>query len=91
MSLIKALEHNGLHYTDCSREYLVGAGVPVDVVDAAFAAQAVEAANAARRLAYVAESDPLFLEWQYDQTAEAEQAWRDKVAEIKVRYPLPVE
>lgn len=44
-----------------------------------------------RRLAYAAESDPLYMEWQYDQTAEAEQAWRDKVAEIKARYPLPVE
>ncbi|HIF9067530.1 TPA: hypothetical protein ACX6QT_000023 [Photobacterium damselae] len=42
-----------------------------------------------RRLAYRLESDPLFLEWQYDQTSEKEQAWRDKVAEIKTRYPLP--
>lgn len=44
-----------------------------------------------RRSAYDAESDPLFLEWQYDQTSEKEQAWRDKVAEIKARYPLPNE
>ena len=43
-----------------------------------------------RRLAYQLESDPLFLEWQYDQSAEKEQAWRDKVAEIKIRYPLPI-
>jgi hypothetical protein len=28
------------------------------------------------------------LEWQYDKTAAAEQAWRDKVAEIKLRYPV---
>lgn len=44
---------------------------------------------AARRAAYVAEADPLFLEWQYDETPEKEKAWRDKVAEIKARYPLP--
>lgn len=44
---------------------------------------------AARRAAYVAEADPLFLEWQYDETLEKEKAWRDKVAEIKARYPLP--
>ena len=43
-----------------------------------------------RQRAYVAESDHLFLEWQYDKTPEAEQAWRDKVAEIKLRYPVYV-
>lgn len=43
---------------------------------------------ARRQRAYVAEADPLFLEWQYDKTAAAEQAWRDKVAEIKSRYPV---
>ncbi|ODB41068.1 hypothetical protein BB427_11290 [Pseudoalteromonas sp. BMB] len=42
-----------------------------------------------RSQAYAAESDPLYLSWQYDQTPEAEQAWRDKVAEIKQRYPKP--
>lgn len=43
---------------------------------------------ARRRMAYVAESDHLFLEWQYDKTPAAEQAWRDKVAEIKLRYQV---
>ena len=43
---------------------------------------------ARRQRAYEAESDPLFLEWQYDKTPEAEQTWRDKVAEIKLRYPV---
>jgi len=42
-----------------------------------------------RRTAYLSESDPLYMEWQYDQTAKKEQTWRDKVAEIKARYPLP--
>lgn len=42
-----------------------------------------------RQAAYRAESDQLYMEWQYDQTEESEQAWRDKVAEIKERYPLP--
>lgn len=44
-----------------------------------------------RQQAYSKESDPLYLEWQYDQTEESEQKWRDKVAEIKERYPLPTE
>lgn len=42
-----------------------------------------------RSAAYGVESDSLYLEWQYDQTPEKEQVWRDKVAEIKARYPLP--
>ncbi|MBF4250531.1 hypothetical protein EA007_05920 [Vibrio anguillarum] len=44
-----------------------------------------------RQLAYKNESDSLYMEWQYDQTPEKEQAWRNKVAEIKTRYPLPAE
>ncbi|MEJ6654655.1 MAG: hypothetical protein QNL70_01420 [Pseudomonas sp.] len=39
-----------------------------------------------RQAAYRAESDPLFMEWQFDQAPEKEQAWRDKVIEIKQRF-----
>ena len=42
-----------------------------------------------RQAAYRQESDPLYMEWQYDQTSESEQAWRQKVEEIKERFPLP--
>jgi hypothetical protein len=45
-------------------------------------------AIAQREAAYRSESDPLYMEWQYDKTDEAEQTWRDKVAEIKVRFPI---
>ncbi|ELA7323099.1 hypothetical protein Q9X98_004743 [Vibrio parahaemolyticus] len=48
-------------------------------------------AIASRQASYKTESDPLYMEWQYDQTPESETAWRDKVAEIKSRYPLPIE
>lgn len=41
-----------------------------------------------RREAYRRESDPLFMEWQFDQTPEREQLWRARVALIKERYPL---
>lgn len=44
-----------------------------------------------RKRAYQLESDPLLAEWMLDQTPEAERIWRDKVEEIKSRYPLPVE
>lgn len=38
-----------------------------------------------RRLAYAQESDPLFFKWQRGETTQ--QAWLDKVAKIKSRYP----
>lgn len=89
--MIKQLTHDGKTHLDCTVEQLHALGVPAAVIDAALAAGETAAALAARRGAYAAESDPLYMEWQYDQTAEAEQAWRDKVAEIKARHPLPVE
>ena len=46
--------------------------------------------RALREDAYRTESDPLFMEWQYDKTAASEQAWRYKVAEIKARYPVAI-
>lgn len=49
----------------------------------------LENSIAARRTLYMTDADPLFLEWQYDETPEKEKAWRDKVAEIKALYPLP--
>lgn len=89
--MIKQLTHDGKTHLDCTVEQLRDLGVPAAVIDTALAAAALEAAAASRRAAYAVESDPLYMEWQYDQTAEAEQAWRDKVAEIKARYPLPAE
>lgn len=43
--------------------------------------------DSARKEAYVAESDSLYLEWQYDGNPASETIWRDKVAEIKARFP----
>ena len=40
-----------------------------------------------RHAAYIAESDPLFFQWQRGEATA--QAWRDKVAEIQTRYPDP--
>lgn len=50
----------------------------------------LSAALASRVEAYKSESDPLYIEWQYDQSEVGEILWRKKVAEIKERYPLPV-
>lgn len=46
-------------------------------------------AKAARLNAYRVESDPIFMEWQFDQSEEKEQQWRASVEAIKARYPLP--
>ena len=41
-----------------------------------------------RKNAYRVESDPLYMEWQFDQTEEAKKIWVDKIKEIKNRYKL---
>ena len=41
-----------------------------------------------REAAYKRESDPLYMEAQFDGTTKSLQVWRDKVTEIKARYPL---
>lgn len=42
-----------------------------------------------RKERYKAESDPLYMEWQFDGTPVSEQKWRDKVEQIKIELPLP--
>jgi len=42
-------------------------------------------AKAARHSAFVIEADPLYFGWQRGEGTE--QAWRDKCAEIRARYP----
>lgn len=49
---------------------------------------ALKVSIAKRVEAYKNESDGLFIEWQYEGTATAELIWRNKVAEIKARFPL---
>ncbi|WP_182027492.1 hypothetical protein [Vibrio rotiferianus] len=65
-----------------------GLNIPINEVELIYTESE---ATQSRKIAYKAESDPLYMEWQYDQTVEKEQAWREKVAEIKARYPLPSE
>jgi hypothetical protein len=44
-----------------------------------------------RKGRYSKEADPLYMEWQFDQTEEAFNLWRAKVAEIKASHPIPTE
>jgi hypothetical protein len=41
-----------------------------------------------RKLAYKEESDPLYMEYLFDESALKKQQWKDKVTEIKQRFPL---
>lgn len=43
--------------------------------------------TAKRKVAY-AETDKLFMEWQYDQTEESRLAWVNAVAKVKEDYPF---
>jgi hypothetical protein len=56
-----------------------------DQIAAEAAQQKLEQAEANRKAAYIAESDPLFFRSQRGEVTE--QAWLDKVEEIKARYP----
>lgn len=87
--MIKSLVFDGKTYTQFEAERLLELGIPEAVVQQALEEQVIDTVRQQRRQAYAAESDRLFLEWQYDQTSETEQIWRDKVAEIKTRYPFP--
>ena len=49
--------------------------------------QQVTAVETARRLAYEAQSDGLFFEWQRGDSTEA--AWREAVAAVKAANPYP--
>ncbi|MCH9691004.1 MAG: hypothetical protein K0U59_02890 [Gammaproteobacteria bacterium] len=85
-----SIEIGGKSYQNWSYEALItllGQGA----VDDALLSQEHNRVRALRLMAYKEESDPLYMEWQYDQTNELEQLWREKVAEIKSRYPLPGE
>lgn len=81
---------NGVSHTDVSREYMNNLGMNTEQVNSVLAQRDFELSQNIdkRKAAYLEESDQLYMEWQYDLTPESEQAWRDKVAQIKQRYPI---
>ncbi|MCX8758904.1 hypothetical protein NOK64_24035 [Vibrio parahaemolyticus] len=89
--MIREIIKNGVSYCNYSDEDLLSVGFTQSELDVRKHEERVALVQGERKKAYTEESDPLYLEWQYDQTAEKEQVWRDKVAEIKARYPLPAE
>jgi len=84
--------HKTKHHTDTSPAYMQSIGMSAEEIESVLAQKAFELGQNVdlRKITYARESDPLYMEWQFDKTPESEQAWRDKVAEIKARYPLSV-
>ncbi|MBW3528121.1 hypothetical protein KO533_16355 [Shewanella sp. NKUCC05_KAH] len=81
---------NGALHSDVSLEYMEQLGMNPEQIKSVLAQRDFELSQniEKRKAAYREESDPLYMEWQYDVTAESEQAWRDKVGQIKQRYPI---
>lgn len=81
---------NAQAHSDFSGEYMLALGMNQEQIESVLNQKTFELSQNLdkRKVAYKAESDPLYMEWQFDHTPESEQAWRNKVAEIKARYPL---
>ncbi|MEL0621798.1 hypothetical protein V6238_01715 [Marinomonas arenicola] len=81
---------NNETHDDFSETYMASLGMDQERIDAVIAQRDFELSQNVqkREAAYKRESDPLYMEWQYDKTEAAENIWRDKVAEIKSRFPI---
>ncbi len=90
MSTFEYISQGKIH-RDTSREYMINLGMNTEAIESVLTQQQFELSQNVdlRKTAYARESDPLYMEWQFDNVSESEQIWRDKVAEIKTRYPLP--
>lgn len=82
---------NGIQQTNTNLKFMQGLGMDEEQIESVLRQKEYEASQyiAKREAAYKAESDPLYMEAQFDGTPESLQIWRDKVAEIKTRYPAP--
>ncbi|HCE2390375.1 TPA: hypothetical protein NGT93_004374 [Vibrio parahaemolyticus] len=85
------VKFNGVNICNPTPESLDDLGYGQDQIESIMAMRDKATILTNRQSAYRLESDPLYMEWQYDQTPESEAIWRSKVAEIKARIPLPVE
>ncbi len=83
--------YKGASHSNTSAEYMQNLGMDQEQIDSVLNQQQFELSQnvVKREAAYAKESDPLYMEAQFDGTPESLQKWRDKVAEIKARYPLP--
>ncbi|MGI2152565.1 hypothetical protein ACROAK_06760 [Shewanella oncorhynchi] len=80
----------GIIHSDISLAYMQKIGMNEEQIESVLNQKQFELSQniERRKEAYIKESDPLFIEWKYDKTPESEQIWRNKVLEIKARYPI---
>lgn len=89
----------GKTYTDTNREFMLNIGMNTEQIDSVLSQQEYESKQNVelRQQAYKRESDPLYIEWQYElesgnpKSDSYKEVWMSKIAEIKARYPLPSE
>lgn len=83
--------HNGKYHTDTSAEYMSELGLNDETQESILNQKSYEESEQLslekRAKAYKFESDTLFLEANFDNDESKFQDWRDKVNEIKARYP----
>jgi hypothetical protein len=82
--------YKGESHNDTSAEYMQALGMGQEQIESVLNQQQFELSQniVKREAAYKRESDPLYMEAQFDGTPESLTLWRDKVTEIKARYPL---
>lgn len=82
--------HNGEYHTDTSTEYMSKLGLDDDAIEGVLTQKTYEESEQLtldnRSEAYKRESDPLFIEANFDNDEVKFELWRDKVKEIKARY-----
>ncbi len=87
------------NHSNVSHEYMLKLGMDADTMDSILQQKQFEEEQsiAHRSKAYQRESDPLYIEWQFElneenpESEKFKQAWIEKVKQIKLRYPLPTE
>ena len=85
--------YDGETHDNYDPAFMAELGMSEEVIDSVLAQRDWDATDgqlARRKRRYETESDPLYMEWQYDKTQESEQVWRDKVSEIKAQLPIGV-
>lgn len=83
--------YDGKQHTDISADYMDKLGLDDDTQESILNQKSYEESEQLvldkRARAYRKESDPLFIEASFDNDETAMQQWRDKVTEIKERFP----
>lgn len=81
--------YEGSYHTDTSIDYLQSLGCSEETITAILDMKTVHDTQwiELRAAAYKRHSDPLFIEWQYDEDPAKGELWRAEVLRIKEKYP----